>query len=261
MQLEHRFSVPAPVSVVWAALLDPARVAPCLPGASLASVEGQRFTGTVRVKVGPISLTYKGYGEFVETDEGARTLVIEASGRDVRGNGTAAAKVAVTLTSAPDDPAPADHPSADSPSADSPGDPSGDSPSGASDRPSAGASDGASDGVDRARMRTNAEVRTDLSVTGRPAQFGRGLIGEVGGRILESFAANLADVLSGAAADEPAAAPSARPELRVVSPRQPDAEPLDLLRTAGSPVLRRVGPVLVALLVLVVLWRRRRRRF
>src|SRR5215467_9855049 len=97
MQLEHSFTVPVGVEEAWRVLLDIERVAPCMPGASLDSVDGDDFTGTVKVKVGPIGLTYKGKASFVEKDEAAHRTVIDAQGKDARGNGTAAAKVAATL--------------------------------------------------------------------------------------------------------------------------------------------------------------------
>nr|WP_258345420.1 SRPBCC domain-containing protein [Saccharopolyspora gregorii] len=147
MQMQHHFTVPVPVDVAWPAIIDPERVAPCMPGATLTSAEGDRFTGSVKVKLGPISLLYKGSGSFQEVDESTRRVVIDAGGKDARGNGTAAATVTVTLTE--------------------------------------------EDG------RTSAAVDTDLKVTGKPAQLGRGLMSEVGGKILHQFAANLARSLTG----------------------------------------------------------------
>lgn len=147
MRLEHQFSVPAPPDVVWAAVIDPERVAPCMPGATLTSVDGAEFSGGVKVKLGPVSLMYKGSGQFLETDEQAKRVVIKASGKDARGNGTAAATVTVTLTE-----------------------------------------EGAG---------TKGTVVTDLTVTGKPAQFGRGMIVEVGGKILDTFASCLAGKLDG----------------------------------------------------------------
>ena len=89
MKLEHTFTVPVPVDKAWEVLLDLQRVAPCMPGATLTGVEGDEFTGTVKVKLGPISLTYSGKGRFVERDEAAHRVVVEASGRDTRSAGTA----------------------------------------------------------------------------------------------------------------------------------------------------------------------------
>ncbi|MDT7597982.1 MAG: uncharacterized protein QOK26_59 [Pseudonocardiales bacterium] len=98
MQLENTFTVPAGIDEAWEAFNDPRKVAPCFPGATLESYEDDSFTGTVKVKLGPISLTYKGKGTFVKRDDSAHTVVIEASGRDSRGNGTASATVTGTLT-------------------------------------------------------------------------------------------------------------------------------------------------------------------
>ena len=80
-----------------AILLDIERIGPCMPGATIESVDGDDFTGNVKVKLGPINLTYKGKASFVEKDEDAHRAVIDARGRDARGNGTAAAKVTATL--------------------------------------------------------------------------------------------------------------------------------------------------------------------
>lgn len=153
MRLDHEFTVPAPIGEVWQAVVDPERVAPCMPGASLTKVEGDKFSGTVKVKLGPISLLYKGNGEFLEKDEAARKVTIKASGKDSRGAGTAAATVTLTLTE----------------------------------------TDGG----------THGSVSTDLAITGKPAQFGRGLISEVGGKILDTFAGCLSGKL---APQEPTAA-------------------------------------------------------
>ncbi|RSM60169.1 carbon monoxide dehydrogenase [Kibdelosporangium aridum] len=207
MQLEHQFTVDAPVDVVWQALLDPERVAPCMPGATLTSVEGTAFAGSVKVKLGPISLLYKGKGEFTETDEATRTVKIKASGKDAR-SGTASADVTVLLSE--------------------------------------------KDG------QTTGAVTTELTITGKPAQFGRGMIAEVGGKILDTFAKNLAEVVA-----PPAKAPENEPPvaepLRVV-PDPQEAEAIDLFQYAGSPALKRVLPlVIVALIVLFLLARRRRK--
>ena len=165
MQLEHQFTVPAPQDVVWAAVVDPAKVAPCMPGATLTEVNGSEFTGSVKVKLGPVSLLYKGSGQFVEIDEQSKRVVIKASGKDSRGNGTASATVTVTLKA-----------------------------------------DGGS---------THGTVVTDLAITGKPAQFGRGMISEVGGKVLDTFAAALAAQLGvEVPAEKPAAEPAPKPTPR-----------------------------------------------
>lgn len=230
MRLDHEFTVPAPPEQVWKAVTNPESVAPCMPGATLTKVEGETFTGTVKVKLGPISLLYKGSGEFLETDEKARKIVIKASGKDTRGAGTAAATVTVTL-----------------------------------------AEEGG---------HTKGKVSTDLNVTGRPAQFGRGMISEVGGKILDQFAANLAERLSaeekpaaetkgteakGAEEAKPAAAEQAKPKLEAVKPApEKQADAIDLFEYAGGSVAKRLAPVLagvaafLAVLALIRLLRRRR---
>jgi carbon monoxide dehydrogenase subunit G len=198
MQLEHQLSVPAPIDVVWPALLDPERVAPCVPGATLTGVDGDSFTGTVKVKVGPITLLYKGTGTFTETDEQARRAVLKASAKDTRGNGTVTATVTLTLT------------------------PEGD--------------------------RTSGVVATDLSITGKPAQFGRGMIAEVGGKIIEQFSACLSEKLAVApAVTEPATEPAE------------GAEPLDLVHYARRSALKRVGPLVAAAMAVLIIgaWVRR----
>ncbi|PWI13705.1 carbon monoxide dehydrogenase [Streptomyces sp. Act143] len=196
MELHHEFTVPVPVDDAWQALLDIERVAPCMPGASVEEYDGKTVTGSVKVKVGPITVTYQGTAVFEEQDDAAHRMVLIASGRETRGQGTARATVTSTLVER----------------------------------------DGA----------TAVSVRTDLTVTGRPAQFGRGVMAEVGDRVIGQFAGCLAEKL---APVPDTAAPA-------------EEESLDLIRTAGVPVARRLAPVVVAALVtvLVVLRTRRWRR-
>ena len=247
MKLENRFTVPVPVEEAWRVLLDVERIAPCMPGATLTSVEGDSFEGTVKVKVGPINLTYGGKARFVSKDDAAHIAVIDGSGKETRGTGTAKALITCRL-------------------------------------------------VDQGDT-TDVEVDTDLNVTGKPAQFGRGVLADVSGKLVDQFAACLSDeIRSGSVAEAapasdgvvaaaqgaevpveaedmmptpdaadrppvtpvpPAPEPSASGQ-RAVAPRQ-SAEAIDLLGTAGAPVLKRVGPALGALVVLVLLVRRLRR--
>ncbi|MEU1271517.1 SRPBCC family protein [Streptomyces sp. NPDC005799] len=206
MELHHEFSVPVPVDDAWRTLLDIERVAPCMPGATVEEYDGKTVTGAVKVKVGPITVTYKGTAVFEEQDEAAHRMVLIASGRETRGQGTARATVTGTL----------------------------------SER------DGG----------TAVSVRTDLTVTGRPAQFGRGVLAEVGDRLVGQFAQCLSEKITGpaapAAVEEPAGAEA--------EPAEP--EPLDLLRTAGVPVAKRAaaGAAAVGLAVLAFLGLRRLRR-
>ena len=246
MRLDHEFTVPAPIGEVWQAVVDPERVAPCMPGATLTKVEGDKFSGTVKVKLGPISLLYKGNGEFLEKDDAAHKVTIKASGKDARGAGTAAATVTLTLT--------------------------------------------------EAEGGTHGTVSSELSITGKPAQFGRGLISEVGGKILDTFAGCLSGKLApektaepvaekapaptaapassaAAAASAPASdaepvakpepavkpapttpeintEPKERPPLRSV-PAAPETEAIDLLDYAGQSVLKRLAPVVLGIAAVV----------
>ncbi len=139
MQLEHSFSVPVGIDEAWRILLDIERIGPCMPGAAIDSVDGDDFTGTVKVKLGPINLTYKGKASFIEKDEAAHRAVIDARGKDARGNGTAAAKVTARLT-------------------------------------------------ETGAATTTVSVQTDLDITGKPAQFGRGVMVDVGNKLIGQFA-------------------------------------------------------------------------
>ena len=158
MELEHQFTVPASIDVTWAAFNDPGRVAPCFPGATLISVDGDDFTGSAKVKLGPIALQYNGTGRYVERDESAHRAVIEAKGKDKRGNGTANATVTAQLSAAGD--------------------------------------------------ATSVRVTTDLAVTGKPAQFGRGVMQDVSDKLLEQFVTCLQATLG---EDAPVSAPDSPP--------------------------------------------------
>jgi carbon monoxide dehydrogenase subunit G len=147
VELQHRFTVPAPVGTTWDTFMDLAGVAACFPGATVTSVEGDRFEGTCKVKLGPIALMYAGSGQFVTRDDDAHRATIEAMGKDKRGNGTAGAKVTIALDEAADD-------------------------------------------------STAVAVTTDLSITGKPAQFGRGVMQDVSDKLLQQFVACLEQRLS-----------------------------------------------------------------
>lgn len=163
MELEHSFSIPVPVEQAWPVLLDIRQIAPCMPGAAVDSVDGDDFTGSVKVKLGPINLTYKGQAKFVEKDESNHKAVIDARGRDSRGNGTASAKITATLVGKGDT--------------------------------------------------TDCKVITDLNITGKPAQFGRGVMVDVGNKLIGQFADCLAGKLGADdGADKTAATSSSGPD-------------------------------------------------
>jgi carbon monoxide dehydrogenase subunit G len=146
MELEHSFTIPVPLEQAWEVLLDVERVAPCMPGATIDGVDDEVISGKIKVKVGPIALTYAGTARFTEKDEQARMVALEASGKETRGTGTASATVRSTLQDL--------------------------------------------------GGQTRVTVHTTMNITGRPAQFGRGVMVEVGGKIIEKFATNLAAQLA-----------------------------------------------------------------
>jgi uncharacterized protein len=147
MELDNAFTVPVPPDQAWDVLLDVQRIAPCMPGATVDEVDGDVVAGRIKVKVGPVSLTYRGTAKFTERDPDARMVVVEASGKETRGAGTASATVRASLE-----------------------------PSGTG---------------------TQVNMHTTMNVTGRPAQFGRGVIVEVGGKLVDQFAQNLAHLIEG----------------------------------------------------------------
>ncbi|QYJ16337.1 hypothetical protein Rxycam_02170 [Rubrobacter xylanophilus DSM 9941] len=141
MRLENEFRVSSPVQEVWEALLDLERVTPCLPGAALTEQVGDEYRGTMTVKLGPVTARYNGTVRFLETDEANRRAVLQASGRDARGQGTASATITSTLRE----------------------------------------EDGG----------THVRVETEMRLTGRAAQFGRGIQQDVATKIMDRFASCL----------------------------------------------------------------------
>ena len=93
MELNHEFTVAAPIGRAWAVLTDIEEIAPCMPGAELTDVDGDTYHGLVKIKVGPITAQYQGTALLTEKDETAHRVVLKASGRDARGQGNAAALV------------------------------------------------------------------------------------------------------------------------------------------------------------------------
>ncbi len=236
MELEHRFEMPVGIDTAWATLLDIQKVGPCFPGATLETVDGDDFTGSVKIKLGPIQLTYKGKAQIVEKDPVTHRARIEASGNAARSASTAAMLVTATATAV--------------------------SPS-----------------------RTAVDLVTTLSITGRPAQFGRGVMVEVGNKLISQFADAVSTQLSGRPAggaellnevnpDEVAAEVVAASEAGAVSetgaatgvgvpatyrsvgahrtPTTPP-EPIDLLRSAGAPVIKRLAPVILGIVGFLLL--------
>ncbi|MDN5933763.1 MAG: SRPBCC family protein, partial [Pseudonocardia sp.] len=98
MELTHTFSVSQPVDRAWEVITDLERVAPCLPGAALLGIDGDDHRGAVKIKVGPVTAQYEGIARPAERDDTAHHPVLRAEGRDVRGQGNAAATIDLRLT-------------------------------------------------------------------------------------------------------------------------------------------------------------------
>jgi uncharacterized protein len=98
MRIDNSFTVSVPVDRAWEVLTDLEGVSLCLPGARVTGVEGEVYSGEVRVKVGPVVSQYAGTAQFVEKDDAHHRAVIDAKGRDSRGAGNASALITMQLT-------------------------------------------------------------------------------------------------------------------------------------------------------------------
>jgi uncharacterized protein len=243
IELDNSFTVPVPPEQAWDVLLDVERIAPCMPGASVTSVEGDEIEGQVKVKLGPLSLTYKGTAKFIDKDQASHAISIEATGKETRGSGTASATVQAKLT---------------------PGDSAG---------------------------QTLVSIHTSLNVTGKPAQFGRSLLPEVSGKLIQQFATNLeaminADSAAGAgtaaqAADEAGSGEAGADEAasggaaakagqesagtaptaaKPAAPVVKQEESLNAFKFVVVPILKRLIPVAAAGAAIAVVFRRLRRK-
>lgn len=233
MEITDSFRVSTPIDATWKVMLDIEGIAPCLPGAQLQEVEGDEYRGVVKVKVGPITAQYKGAARLAEVDESNHRIVIDASGRDTRGQGNAKATIVVTMA-----------------------------PEGAG---------------------TKVDVATDLSITGKVAQFGRGVLADVSSKLMGQFVENIErDVLTTAGGGDTShaggpyeqalesvpglaangAGISAPPTVPASGPRRiesAEVEPVDLFGVAGAPLTKRLVPIGIGALVLFILWRVLRR--
>lgn len=265
MELENEFTVNADIDTTWATLTDVERIAPCMPGAQLTEIEGDTYRGTVSVKVGPITAKFKGEANFVEQDVEAHKAVLKAAGRDTGGKGNASALITAQLSPVSD-------------------------------------------------TSTHVKVTTDLTITGKVAQFGRGALADVSTKLIDQFvqqlettvlnqpAGDAAPAAAAAVADAAAAAgpatgtepaPSPAPSSASDAPGAeragdddgvdtatvveaaehqadsapaavrkidaPEAQPIDLIDTAGGALLKRLLPLGVVALILLLVLRRRGR--
>jgi uncharacterized protein len=189
VELNNEFRVAVPAAKTWEVLTDVERVAPCLPGATLLSVNGDEFTGAVKVKVGPITVSYKGEAVFQEKDAAAQRVVLKASGKETRGNGSAAALVTAQLKDEGD--------------------------------------------------ATSVVITTDLTISGKAAQFGRGVLADVSTNLIGQFAKRLeAELLGDSAPSAATAAPASAADAE---------DSVDLLKVVAVPLAKRFAPVVAGL--------------
>lgn len=213
MDLNHEFIVNVPVNDAWIILTDLERIAPCLPGAQLTEVEGDTYRGQVKVKVGPIVAQFKGQASFVSRDDVAHRATLKGEGRDTTGKGTASAIITAQLTSV-------------------------------------------------TPTSTKCTVVTNLTISGKVAQFGRGALADVSDKLLAQFSENLNQLINSSPAPAATAtatstttatatpATTATPEIRKIE--SAEVAPLDLLGTAGAPILKRAIPAVVVLIAVVI---------
>ena len=161
----------------------------------LLSVDGDDFTGAVKVKVGPITVSYKGEAAFQEKDEAAQRVVIKANGKETAGNGTAAALVTAQLKDEGD--------------------------------------------------ATSVVITTDLTISGKAAQFGRGVLADVSSHLIDQFAKNLeADLLGGSASQAPAAeTSSAADQPAAAAPQDNAINSLALVKAIAPSLAKRYAPL------------------
>ncbi len=190
MDLQHHFSVPTGVEETWAHFGDIVALAECFPGAQVTSADGDTFSGSVKVKLGPIALVYNGSGTFVDKDDTAHSFTVDAKGKDKRGNGTAGAHVTLTM-------------------------------------------------AENATGGTDVSVVTDLAITGKPAQFGRGVMQDVSDKLLGQFVACLEQRLGG----EPEPSGTA-PDATTATTEDPTAAPVG--ETPIADALAAAAPTAVA---------------
>jgi carbon monoxide dehydrogenase subunit G len=217
MKIDNMFTVSVPIEQAWAVLTDLEGIAPCLPGAQLTGSDGDNFMGKVNIKVGPVTTEYAGIARFVEKDDATYRAVIDAKGKDSRGAGNASALITARLT------------------------PQGE--------------------------HTAVSVDTDLKISGKIAQLGSGMIKEVSEKLLGQFVVNLETKLAATQNAEPGrgagrgSAIGSGAAARAASPRAAPAvaepEALDLMGLAGGAVYKRLLPLAIGVVVVLVMLRRR----
>ena len=145
MELLNEFKVNVPLEQSWSLLTDPIKIVPCLPGAVLDEIIENEYRGTVKVKVGPITATYKGSASFVKLDYDSGIAVIRAEGRQTKNQGNASATITLHFVE-----------------------------------------------IDNS---TEISVSTSLTITGKVASLGRGMIADVSKKLVTQFVDALEELI------------------------------------------------------------------
>jgi uncharacterized protein len=220
MNLQYAFEIPLPLEVVWQALLDVPRVAPCLPGAAIESSEGDQYLGRMKVRLGPIEMTYRGTLKLARRDDANHTAVLTAAGNEIKGGGGATANITLQAVSS--------------------------------------------------TTGSAVKVTSDVNVSGRAAQFGRGVMEEIGAKLIAQFSDRLSKEMAAVQPAQAAASaavasagtlspacpvqgapPEALPAVVAATARSAD-EALDVGRLAWSVIGRRLIPIAVVIMLIVI---------
>lgn len=262
MKIDHEFTVSVPVDRAWAVLTDLEAIAPCMPGAQLTGVDGDVYSGKVKIKVGPVVSQYAGTAKFLEKDDAAHRAVIDAKGRDSRGAGNASALITAQLH------------------------PDGDRTrvtvetelkitgriaqfgSGMIKEVSTKLLGQFVSSLEEKLLADNAaapaETAADKTATAASAESASGEAAPAATLTAESVAAEspakpmgapdatAAPAAASASADAPTAKPEQGTGARVITP-ETEAEPLDVLSIAGNSIYKRLIPVAIALVVVIAI--------
>lgn len=189
IQLQNQFRVPLSVEDAWLVLTDLPKVAGCMPGAALDDVVDGEYRGHVSLRIGPVNARYRGTASFREHDEVGRRAVIEARGREERGNGSAKALVTAVLK-----------------------------PEG---------------------QQTLVDVLTELTVSGKAAQFGRSLLADVSNSMVDEFVHRLESMVNEGGSVGSSQGPTTTEARSPSSGSAAGADQLDVFSTLVLPLARK----------------------
>lgn len=267
MKIDHEFTVSVPVDRAWAVLTDLEAIAPCMPGAQLTGVDGDVYSGKVKIKVGPVVSQYAGTAKFLEKDDAAHRAVIDAKGRDSRGAGNASALITAQL-----------HPDGDRTRVTVETELKitgriaqfgsgmikevstkllGQFVSSLEEKLLAdNAAAPAETAADKTATAASAESASGAGASGEAAPAAtltaESVAAESPAKPMGAPDATAAPAAASASADAPTAKPEQGTGARVITP-ETEAEPLDVLSIAGNSIYKRLIPVAIALVVVIAI--------